>query len=228
MDNGVIFLPEYTPALSVAEDILKQQGVAICDVPDGDATHILLPVPSQRREIPEHLSVIGGNLHWLAPEVPRLDLLQDEIYVAENAFLTADCALRLLGQQIKTAYRDCPVLIIGWGRIGKCLAAMLKKLDVPVTVAARKPSDRGMILALGYGAIPTEDMDVGPYKAIINTAPAPVLESGGGIRIDLASQKGIAGENVIWARGLPGKMLPESSGKLIAEAVLRHLKGEEK
>jgi hypothetical protein len=46
---------------------------------------------------------------------------------------------------------------------------------------------------------------------------------GKALKIDLASQPGIGGNDVIWARGLPGKNAPESSGKLIAQTVLRKL-----
>ena len=224
MENRVFFLPEHTPALSFAEKILEKNGVEIRQEPGPGVTHMLLPVPSKEREIPADVTVIGGNLSWLPERFPRVDLLQDTQFVAENAALTADCAVRLLGAQLQCAFRDCPVLILGWGRIGKCLAAILKKLDAEVTVAARKPSDLGMLIALGYRAIPAENIDPRPYRAIINTAPAPVLGPGEGLRIDLASKKGIAGENVLWARGLPGKMVPESNGKLIAQAVLRYLK----
>ena len=37
----------------------------------------------------------------------------------------------------------------------------------------------------------------------------------------LASQQGIEGEDVLIARGLPGKEAPESAGRLIAETVLK-------
>ena len=44
---------------------------------------------------------------------------------------------------------DCKVLVIGWGRIGKCLAALLKGLEADVTVVARKETDRAILHALG-------------------------------------------------------------------------------
>jgi hypothetical protein len=40
------------------------------------------------------------------------------------------------------------------------------------------------------------------------------------LKIDLASKPGIAGSDVIIARGLPGKMAPESAGHLIAKTIL--------
>ena len=45
--------------------------------------------------------------------------------------------------------------------------------------------------------------------------------------MDLASLRGIEGDRVIWARGLPGKDAPESSGALIAKTVIRLLERKE-
>lgn len=221
MDQIRIFPAGDSPAVAYAAQLLKQKGISVTSE---NATHILLNVPSKPADIPPNTTVIGGNLSWLNPEVRRIDLLREERYVAENAHLTADCAIRLLGQHLPCSFRACPVLIIGWGRIGKCLAALLKDLDAAVAVAARKETDLAMLAAFGYEAVRMDQIRPEKYRAIINTAPAPVLGAGEGLRIDLASQKGIDGENVIWARSLPGKMLPESSGKLIAGAVLRHLR----
>lgn len=228
MDSITIFPAGDSPALAHAARYLAEKGISIGEE---NATHLLLNVPTKKEALgwlSPNTTVIGGNLDWLPPALPRLDLLRDEIYVAENAHLTADCAIRLLGQHLKMAFRACPVLVIGWGRIGKCLAAMLKNLDATVSVAARKETDLAMLNALGFDAVPMDKIRQEDYLAIVNTAPAPVLGAGEGLRIDLASRQGIAGENVIWARGLPGKMLPESSGKLIAQAVLRHLREGEK
>ena len=215
-----------TPAIRSAVRELEKQGVNIVPTFSEKVTHILLNVPTKEvdlSELPAGVTVIGGNLEG---SFPKMDLLWDEQYLAENAALTADCALRLLGSHLPVAFRDCGILIIGWGRIGKCLASMLKALGAQVTVAARKPSDLGMLTALGYRAVEIGNIDPMPYRAILNTAPAPVLSPGGtAVKIDLASRLGLAGDDVIWARGLPGKMLPESSGQLIARGVLRHLEG---
>ena len=217
-------------ALRFAVRELEQRGVKIAPTLDEQVTHLLLPVPTKEPELenlPPDVTVVGGNLGNLPESCKRIDLLRDEQYLAENAALTADCALRLLGEYLPVAFRDCPILVIGWGRIGKCLARILKELGAKVDVAARKPSDLGMLTAFGYGALALGNIREEQYRAIINTAPAPVLSDSGihttCVKIDLASQLGMAGKNVIWARGLPGKMLPESSGKCIAMGLLRHL-----
>ena len=70
------------------------------------------------------------------------------------------------------------------------------------------------------------------FRCIVNTAPAMILspEMANLIRsdcfcLDLASVKSIPGDRVLHARGLPGRYKPESSGKLIADTILRHMGG---
>lgn len=217
-------------AVHFAARILEQNGVRVATALDRSVTHVLMNVPTKEgdfSQIPADVTIIGGNLDAVTDH-PKVDLLKEEQYLSENAAITADCALRLLADRLPVAFRGCPILVIGWGRIGKCLAAMLKALDADVSVAVRKSSDLGMLTALGYGAVALETVNPGLYRAIINTAPAQVLAHGGEevcVKIDLASRLGMMGENVLWARGLPGKMLPEESGACIARGVLRHLEG---
>ena len=232
MNDIVVFPMGDSPAIPFAAEELKRQGIKIATQLDEHVTYVLLNVPG-RAQIPERIplsvTVIGGNLDGLYTEHKRIDLLRQAQYVAENAALTADCALRLLGQKLSVSFQNCPILVIGWGRIGKCLAKLLRGVGAKVTVAARKPSDRGMLTALGYEAVDIPEITPQRFRAILNTVPAPVLPAFDGecVRIDLASQLGMAGEKVLWARGLPGKMLPESAGRLIAQGVLRQIKEEE-
>lgn len=231
--NGITVFPATdAPAVRFAADFLEERGVAIVRSAEEAATHWLLPVPTPAellKKIPPEVTVIGGKLDSLPDTYRRLDLLKSESYQAKNGELTADCALRLLGQQLPVAFAGCPVLVIGWGRIGKCLCQKLAALGVRVTVAARKETDRAMAMALSYDAVTVEGIVPGRFRAIFNTAPASVLPRGGEacVKIDLASRQGMAGENVIWARGLPGKMLPESSGRLMAQEILEFLQKEE-
>ena len=232
MKPCLIYIDRSSPALQYAGRFLSQAGCAVTDTPCGGVTHALLPVPYPEGsslwediagQLPGDVTVLGGNLPMQVFSGYRTaDLLKDEFYLAENAAITADCALRIAGNHMGVVFRDCPILILGWGRIGKCLAKMLMALGADVTVAARKESDRAMARALGYSAIGF-DGDFSRYRVIFNTAPAPVLPEislPNCIKIDLASRTGMAGSDVIRARGLPGKMLPESSGKCIAKTVL--------
>ncbi len=215
-----------SPALPFAARALENMGVQVMTEPGHGERYVLLPVPSPKlADIPENVTVIGGNLSWLEDTYPRVDLLTDDRYLAENAALTADCTLRLLAQYLEMPFQGCKMLVIGWGRIGKILGKMLQSLGAELTVAARKPADRGMLTALGYRAVSLEEIVPGAYQVVLNTAPAPVLAdtSPESLNIDLASKLGLGGENVLWARGLPGKMLPKAAGECIARGVVRTL-----
>ena len=158
-----------------------------------------------------------------------IDLLKDPVYVSKNANITAHCAVKLAMNKLTCILPDCKTLIIGWGRIGKCLAKLLRDMGCQVVVAARKETDRAILAALGYDTCSIEDIDPESFDLIYNTAPEMLFPEcpGNSLKIDLASQLGLGGSDVLWARGLPGKMAPISSGQLIAETVLRLLDKEE-
>ena len=241
---AIFYSTGHTAALVHAIRLLHDAGIEFLPCPDRHATHLLLPVPSFDPDgrikgggsleallwqLPEDVVIIGGALD--RPELDKyekIDLLADPGYVAENAAITAYCAVRLAMQKLPLMLKGCPTLIVGWGRIGKCLARLLRQMDANVTVAARKETDRAMARALGYTAVDTKPLDSRPYRLIFNTAPQMVLEQcpGYSVKIDLASQPGIGGDDVIWARGLPGKDAPESSGALIAATILHYINKE--
>lgn len=238
MDSCIFHAAGHSPALSHAVFLLRQAGVTFTESLCPSVTHLLLPCPSFNSdgtlrgtaislpEVDPSVCIIGGNLPF-REERPFFDLLQDPVYVAQNAYITAHCALRLLMQHLPCVLRECRILVIGWGRIGKCLASLLKSLEAEVVVAARKESDRALLQALGYDCIDTAGLSGEGYEAIINTVPLMILpECSCKCQIDLASAPGLGSESVICARGLPGKDAPLSSGQLIAQRVLYYLNKE--
>lgn len=225
-----------TEAAAHAATLLKKSGIPLIDHPSPEVTHLLLDIrpgadPNLTYTLsmlPADTTVIGGNLHL--PDYTVWNLLQDEAYLSRNAAITAHCAIKTALPHIKTTLADTPTLVIGWGRIGKCLARLLRGLDCPVTVAARNPAHRAMLAALGYPTRDTAQLDAGAFGLIFNTVPhslAPVCGPDA-VKIELASTDGIGGPGVITARGLPGTLAPITSGALIAETVLRYIKEEGK
>jgi len=215
---------------------LRRCGYSLQTAPNEDTDILLLPAPSFEpdgsikggvrleeilKSTPKNITVVGGKLNSPALNgYETYDLLEDPFYLAENAAITAHCTIKIILNSLPCIITGCPVLIIGWGRIGKCLAHLLRKMDAKVTVAARKPADRAMLTALGYPALPTEELDTYGYRVVINTVPEMLCEvSDSSLNIDLASKKGISGTNVLWARGLPNLEAPESSGTLIARTL---------
>lgn len=243
MDNRLLYPIGTTEAVRYAAASLP---LALTDHPCPEVTHVLLDVPSFRgnekdiiqelERVPETVTVIGGNLSHPALEGYRtIDLLKDAEYTARNAAVTAHCAVKLALPYLGITLVHCPVLVIGWGRIGKCLGRLLQSLGAEVTISARKESDRAMIRALGYEAADTGDLKgiLPGFRLVYNTVPFPVLDAQAPFRkdcvkIELASKPGIEGPDVIDGRGLPGKLAPESSGMLIAETIVRLLKEEGK
>lgn len=230
MIKTVIYPAITTQAVSYAADFLRQSRICIADAPGNDVTHYLFPIPTPSSiSVPNGITVIGGNLPTSTG--PHIDLLQDMNYLAENAAITAHCAITLAAQRLGVTFRNLPVLIIGWGRIGKCLAAQFKAVGAQVWIAARRESDRAMVHALGYYAIPIDEIPSTSknVRVVFNTVPAPIPQPGDFcLKIDLASTDGLQGSDILHARGLPGKMAPESTGKLMAQTILRLLKGEER
>ena len=85
-----------------------------------------------------------------------------------------------------------------------------------------------MLEALGYSTVDFEKVSqiLPQYKLLYNTVPdLPFIwDLSRVVAIDLASEPGMQGDSVIIARGLPGKYAPESSGRLMAETILRYYK----
>ena len=241
----VICIPQRTGATENAGRCLSRRGITATSLPGADVTHLLLPVPSFEsdgslrgggsiepllRQLPREVCIIGGNLnHPTLEGYETIDLLRDPQYLAQNAAITAHCALKRMLNQLPVTLDRQPVLVIGWGRIGKCLARLLRQLDARVTILARKETDRAMAAALGFSTMEA-DGDVSRFRVLVNTAPAQVLREAqisrcrpDCLKLDLASSRGLPGADVIHARGLPGKDAPETSGRLIADSVMQFL-----
>ena len=224
MNKMNIYIVPGNAATEQAGWFLREAGVVVTDHICPKATHWLLPVPTKIPvDAPPGVIVIGGNLVG-----PGIDQLKDPFYQAENASITARCSLKLIERDLK----NLSVLVLGWGRIGKCLGKFLTEAGAEVTIAARKENDVAMVRALGYGGIFLHEASplLPRFDAVINTIPAMVLSASGCrkdcVLLELASQPGMVGDNIIDGRGLPGKYAPEESGRLIARTILRLCKEE--
>lgn len=246
MEERLILSAGSAAAARYAFTYLSDSGLQAATSPSPDVTELLLDVPSFEAsgclrfggsverllaQLPKDITVYGGNLdHPALAGYKKVDLLKDPGYLAENAYITAECALDVALPYLSITLRNCPTLILGWGRIGKCLGNLLKQIGADVTFAARKETDRAMIRALGFKAVDFSETEeqISSFRLIFNTVPEMVLCREvtalchpDCVKIELASRPGIDAEDVIIARGLPGIHMPESSGKLIAETFLR-------
>ena len=199
---------------------------------------------------PENLKgkvlVLGGNISKELRElfdrtgVKYIDYLTREELLIKNAIPTAEGALEIAFSEMPITLSSAKSLIVGFGRIGKILAKMLSGIGSDVTISARKCSDLAWISSLGYSALENSDLkkNIDRFDVIFNTAPALVLDkevlkrvNSETLIIDLASKPGgvdfkTAGDlglKVIWSLGLPGKVAPITSGKIIKDTVINIL-----
>ncbi len=160
--------------------------------------------------------------------------LREELTVA-NAAATAESAVQVAMERTDRSLLGAECLVIGFGRIGKLLCDRLRGLGVRVTATARKPADQAWIRAYGWQALETGKLDgrLGTFDVVFNTVPSMILDRSlleqlpaRCLCVDLASVQGIdrkAAENLalpyVWARSLPGRLVPRTAAAVIRDAV---------
>ncbi|MCI8360123.1 MAG: dipicolinate synthase subunit DpsA [Clostridiales bacterium] len=172
-----------------------------------------------------------------------IDYLAREELSVRNAVPTVEGALAIAINETPITLFGSRCLVIGYGRLGKVLAACLKHLGAQVTVSARKQSDLAWILTAGCRPVQTagiyEELD--GYDVIFNTAPALLLgrrelqkcrqdtviidlaSAPGGLDYDAAQQLGI---KAIQALSLPGKTAPASAALIIKDTIFNIIREE--
>ena len=202
-------------------------------------------------EILQEKSVIFcGNLCVESVSLARncaikiFDYGKREEFLVANAYLTAEGAVKLAIDELRCSLNGINALVIGYGRIGKCLCHILKALGVNVFASARKKKDFAYIRAFGYSDVDTSKICdvVSECSLVFNTVPGLVLGKNelncmpkDTLIIDLASKPGgvdfegakKCGLKVIWALSLPGKLMPVSAGRIVANTVTEILDDEE-
>lgn len=164
------------------------------------------------------------------------DLLKREDMAILNAIPSAEGAVMVAMQNSEITLSESKVLILGYGRISKVLAKMLKGFESKIHIAARKDEDLAWIRTNGYKAIEFRriEKNLNDFDFIFNTVPQTVLgynelkeirkscvivdlaSPPGGIDFDKAKELGL---NVEWALSLPGKVAPVTSASYIKDTI---------
>ena len=192
------------------------------------------------------LKVFGGRLDPSAYALADVygirlfDYYDREELCVLNAIPTAEGALAIALNEMKTTIHGSYALITGYGRIGRVLSGMLKALGCRVIVSARHPSDLAWAESQALSWIHTSEISsvIPEADVIFNTIPHTIfcepelsrLRSGVPL-IDLASKPGGVdleaakrlGTNLIWALSLPGKVAPITAGHYIARTIIHML-----
>ena len=152
-----------------------------------------------------------------------------------NAVPTAEGALECAMSAYEGTIAGSRALVVGFGRIGKVLARLLKAVGADVTVSARNTTDAAYIRALGYRFVNTEELrEIRGYDLVFNTVPARIFNEEllkntdrhtlltdlaslpGGVDFEAASALRIDAQRAL---SLPGKCAPESAGIILGQTV---------
>lgn len=161
-----------------------------------------------------------------------IDYSSDETFLLENAYITAQCAIRRTLEDIDSVIYGKNALVIGYGRIGKYLASMLKSLGAVVFVLARREESLKDAELSGMRPCRISDIDPKSIDLIYNTVPCKIIGkdisdnfSDDALIMELASGGGgFEDENAaVKALGLPGKYMPKSAAKAIYDLLCRFL-----
>ncbi len=187
----------------------------------------------------------GDVLRTMARDanIKLIDYYDCEEVQIKNAIPTAEGAIALAMEAMPITLYSASAVVLGYGRIGRRLAAVLHALGANVTVAARSLRDLTLAETAGYTALPLHDFLINPGTpdVLFNTIPAPILTAEvlcalppSALLIELASQPGgidpaaarTAPQKIIRAPSLPGRMAPYSAGKILFETIRRILTEE--
>ena len=214
--------------------LLCSEGEAAASLGRFDEIH-LLPIPtrayslSPRSDLCRRL-LVGYALPpgWEAYACRVIDLERDEIFLEENARLTALGTVGHLLTEYPRALCEMRVGVLGVGRIGRYLVRYLRFLGAEVVVYSSRaqrdlPEEVGQV-TVDWSTLPTASLFSG-LDILINTAPTPFLrEKISADVIDLASgvpiPKSIPHKKL---PSLPARLYHESAGFTVYRAILRNL-----
>lgn len=250
----------------VGFDKLKLKSLKISDL-ISSSKYIILPVPASRNKkvinapfsnsdivLSEKLFsnlknkvVFAGIVSSLIEDVKLSglyirDYYQREDFLIPNALLTAEGAVSIALKEYGKSIFSSRCLVVGFGRIGKILAKLLKNMGAKVTVSARSIKDVSLAKISGFETTNVSKIsEKADFDLIFNTVPAPVLNEdvlgyliSARMIIDLASAPGgtdkLAAEELgiklISALGIPGKCFPEAAGEIIADVIYKMIEEE--
>lgn len=173
-------------------------------------------------------------------QIIHINMLEDETFLFKNAYVTAEGALSYIIMNTPTTLYDMPILVLGYGRVGKSVVKMLRDNYALLSVATDDASEQAQASISAEKVYNlnnfTEKLD---YAAIVNTIPKLILKGErmelinkdcfildlaskpGGVDFDYAKSLGI---NCLHALGVPGKVAPKTAGLYIKDVIMKGLK----
>ena len=224
--------------INFAKRELEKEGFAFT-AKEENADFLLLGVNPDESLLTSNKPIFAGNVKEKAN---IFDYTKNEAFAIKNAYLTAEAAIALAIENSDESLINSPILIIGYGRIGKALKRLAEPFSGDITVCVRNKNTAAIAQSEGAKAIDFEGLkNCERYRFIFNTVPHPVMNEKelvsvniNALLIDLASFPGgvdnhyakMLGIKLITARGLPGKYSPKTAGKIVSDTVKSIIKEE--
>lgn len=222
--------------------------IAYTMVPDGEFPGPRLTEDVVARMRAGTLLIIGSARSMLEDLCSRYGIRlvayreRDEFAIL-NSIPSAEGAIGMAMEMSDRTVHGSRSVVLGFGRLGSVLAAMLRGLGADTAVVARSTAERARAVAAGHRGVGFPDLGdvVEGADLVFNTVPAAVLTTAvlermdsRGVIIDLASAPGGTdfsaakrlGVRARLAPGLPGLVAPRTAGMIEADMVLQVL-GEE-
>lgn len=193
-------------------------------------------------------TLFGGNLPPQVREYCRkhaiafCDFMDMEEVARKNAVATAEGAISEALAASPVNLEGSPCLLAGYGRCGQVIAKKLKALGAKITILEKDPEKQNLAKKEGFSCIQshalTYFLENNSILFLINTIPCPLFgeplleKTPPGITIiDIASAPGgvdfdyckKTGRGARLCPGLPGKYAPETSAKILYEALTAYL-----
>ncbi len=161
----------------------------------------------------------------------------DEVAIL-NSIPTAEGAIQISMQEMKTTIHGSRSMVLGFGRVGMTLGRTLKAMGAEVAVVSDNEGEMARAYEMGCQRVPLCYLadNLNRVDVIFNTIPACVLTrevlrrmgpetliidlatTPGGTDFGAANEYGI---KALLAPGLPGKVAPIMAGRVLAEVVPR-------
>lgn len=168
------------------------------------------------------------------------DCYSREDFQLLNALPTAEGIAEIALRELPITVNGAEILVLGFGRTGKAIGKLLKAMGADVIIGARKTAVLAEAEDEGFKILNiSADFDMPEnLRMTVNTVPAQILSEKhlkqleGCLYAEAASapygteleKAREAGVNTVLASGLPGKIAPESAGKIIAETIINTIK----
>lgn len=240
----------------LVRDAMQEADIIIGSIPlSSNGINVNMPFSNRKLTLDELAEELEGKVFiagrikedWSRklPNTKVIDLLEREELIVLNTIATAEGAIQIAMEETTRTLHGSNILVMGFGRISKVLANMLKGIGANVFCETTKVVNCSWIKAYGYTPILLDDLkeNLSKFDIIINTIPHIILNESNldllkkdCVIIDIASNPGGVDKEaakrrkmkLIWALSLPGKVAPITSAEFIKDTINNILKEIEK